>query len=167
MSVRRTAALALAAVLLAGCQDEPEPEFDPTSSESASESESSEDPEAQTAEEFIEEWFRLAVDFQNTGDSVALAAVSPGCRPCNDLIASVEAIYRAGGHVRIEEMDVTSVRPIGKGEYAATVEASKTRVRESSDAPTQTIPGNTNDYRIFLTRADDAWNMANYQDTPS
>ena len=64
-------------------------------------------------------------------------------------------------------MDVTSVRLIAEGEYAATVKASKTRVRESSNSPTQTIPGNKNDYRIFLTRADDVWNMANYQDTPS
>ena len=62
MSVRCTLAAALAAgLLLAGCTDEPEPEFTPTEtpSPSASESETAE-PEAQGPEEFIEEWFTAA-----------------------------------------------------------------------------------------------------------
>ena len=107
MSVRRSAAPALVAVLvavlvLAGCQDEPEPRFEPTPSDSSSptDPETSEEPQAQTAEEFIDEWFDLAVEIQNTGDSEPLLEVSEGCRPCKSLITSVEAIYADGGSVR-------------------------------------------------------------------
>jgi hypothetical protein len=168
MSVRRSIVLGfVVAVLLAGCQGDPEPKVEPTPSESSSETSPSKDPQPQTAEEFIDEWFDLAVEFQNTGESEALAAVSQDCRPCQSLIDRVERIYKAGGQVRIERMAVTSVRPIAQHEYAATVKASQTRVRESANGSTQTIPGNTNEYRVFLTRAGDGWNMSNYHDTPS
>ncbi len=85
MSVRRTLAAGLAAgLLLAGCTDEPEPEFTPTESPSpspsASESETAE-PEAQSPEEFIEEWFDLNLEMQNTGDTRPFLNASRGCVP--------------------------------------------------------------------------------------
>lgn len=56
MSVRRhAAALLAAALLLAGCSDDPEPRFEPTETPSPTESSSAAEPEAQTPEEFIRE----------------------------------------------------------------------------------------------------------------
>ena len=67
MSVRRSAALALiAALVLAGCQDEPEPRFEPTPSHSSSPTDpETDEPEAQTAQRFIREWVALQRDMQN------------------------------------------------------------------------------------------------------
>ncbi len=65
MGVRRTlAALVGAALLLAGCTDEPTPRFDPTPSPSPTESETTAEPEAQSPEEFIREWVDLDREMQ-------------------------------------------------------------------------------------------------------
>ena len=168
MSVRRTwAALAAAALLLASCSDDPEPRFEPTESPSPSESETTVRPEAQTPEEFIREWFELAVAMQNTGDSEGFLAVSDDCGACRDLSKSVNRIYLAGGSVSVRSMEVTSVRDLPGREFSVMVDASETKLRERAGAELQTLPANSNEYRMFLRPVGDSWVMTDYLDTPS
>jgi hypothetical protein len=169
MSVRRSLALALvAALVLAGCQDEPEPRFDPPSeSSSPSDPATSDEPEAQTAEEFIEEWFRVNTHMQNTGDAEAFLGISPACRPCRDLADQVTGFYRAGGFIRIEFQDVISIRRLSDTEFLANVDAATTRYKRSASDKAQTLPGGPNEYRIKLGRVRGTWEMREFMDTPS
>ena len=115
MSVRRSPRWrCVAALVLAGCQDEPEPRFEPTPSDSSSptDPETSEEPQAQTAEEFIDEWFRAHTEMQNTGETRAFLGVSAACRPCTSLPTRVYGFYEAGGYVRIETRSVVRCRQL-------------------------------------------------------
>src|SRR5688500_14938940 len=113
MSVRRTAAALLGiALLLTGCTDDAEPRFEPIPSASPSESETSAEPEAQTPEEFIREWFAAALEMQNSGRTEPVAELSRDCQPCRDLIGTVESIYESGGSIRIDSVEVTRVEAV-------------------------------------------------------
>jgi hypothetical protein len=169
MSVRRTLAAALAAgVLLAGCSDDPEPTFEPPASPSPSESESSSaEPEAQSPEEFIREWFALAVAMQNTGNTSDFLKLASGCDGCQNLADRVEEIYAAGGKVRIKEMEVRSVKKLPGRAYSVVVRASATKVQPKVGGETQTLAANTNEYRMFIRQDGTSWTMTDYFDTPS
>ena len=169
MSVRRTvAALAVAALLLAGCSDDPEPRFDPPSeSPSPTESETTAEPEAQTPEEFIREWFELNTEMQNSGETDAFLEASPNCKPCRDLADQVEQFYNAGGFIRVGGQDVTTVDALAGSEYSVTVDAAPTEYKESASAKVAMLPGGPNEYRMFLRRNGGSWVMTQYLDTPS
>ncbi len=104
MSVRRTvAALLGAALLLAGCSDDPEPRFQPTDSPSPTESESSAEPEAQTPEEFIREWFELNTEMQNTGETEAFLETSARLQSLQQTwLDEWSEFYADGGFIRID-----------------------------------------------------------------
>ncbi len=98
MSVRRTlTALLGAALLLAGCSDDPEPRVTPTASPSPSESETSAEPTPQSPEEFIREWFELDTEMQNTGRDETFPWRCPDCEPCDELADQSGALLRAAG----------------------------------------------------------------------
>lgn len=169
MSVRRSAALALvAALVLAGCQDEPEPRFDPTPSDSSSPTDpETDEPAAQTAEEFIEEWFRVNTEMQNTGDSAEFRGISPSCRPCTRLAEQVDGFYGAGGYVRIDHQVVRKVTNLSRTEYLATVDAAPTEYRTSSESKIQRLEGGQTEYRVILRQRNGSWEMAHYFDSTS
>lgn len=169
MSVRRTvAALLGAALLLAGCSDDPEPRFQPTNSPSPSESATSADPEAQTPEEFIREWFELNTEMQNSGETEAFLAVSRNCKPCRGLASRVAGIYQAGGSVRLDRQDVTAVKPVSSAasleQFDVTIKASPTLVRETRGSEIQRMPGGPNVYRVTLVQNETLWTMQNLLD---
>lgn len=168
MSVRRTAISALAAgLLLAGCSDVPEPRFEPTRSPSPTESSPTATPEAQSPEAFIQEWFNLAVEMQNTGDTSDLLAVSSSCKACTNLADQVEAIYQAGGAIKIGSMRVQSVSKESGTTFRAVVKASATTLTRDSRSEPERLPANRNTYILVLQPDESGWAMRNYLDTPS
>lgn len=169
MSVRRTLAAALAAgLLLTGCTDEPEPEFTPTETPSPSVTESeTAAPEAQSPEEFIQEWFDLNTEMQNTGETDVFLSSSPGCKPCARLADQVEEFYDAGGFIRVKRQTVGNVDELGGGTFMVTVDAAPTTYKESSSAQPTRLGGGPNEYRIVLRKRGSEWSMVEYLDTPS
>lgn len=172
MSVRRSAALLLVApLLLAGCQDEPEPQFEPTPTESSSptDPESSEQPVAQTAEEFIDEWFRLGTEMQNTGETAPFRSVSRGCEPCDSFADDVERVYAAGGFIRIDAERVIYTellpgRPGNRPEYLVRVRSTPTTYKEGESSEQGSFPGGVNTYELTLALRSGEWVTANYLD---
>ena len=165
MSVRRTvAALLGAALLLAGCSDDPEPRFQPTDSPSPSESATSAEPEAQTPEEFIREWFSVGTDMQNTGETEAFLALSSNCQPCDAFAEEVADVYATGGYIRIKSERVVDVRRLGSGAFIVTVKASPTEFRESANAKLDSFPGGLNEYQVDLAPTGDGWLISDYLD---
>ena len=168
MSVRRSIVLGFAvAVLLAGCQGEPEPKVEPTPSESSSETDPSEEPKPQTAEEFIEKWFAVNTEMQNSGETDEFRSMSPDCRPCKRLADEVAGFYDAGGFVEIEYQRVRQVRELSDTEYLVTVNAAPTKYRESSAGDVKRLGGGPNEYRIVLAHEGNTWTLRDFMDTPS
>ena len=161
MSVRRSAALALVAVLvLAGCQDEPEPQFEPTPSDSSSptDPETSEEPEAQSAEEFILHWMGLQRDMQNTGQTAEFLAASRGCRSCAATARLVEDYYASGGFVRTDGRAILDIQEVTDDRvYDVRVRSAPTKYRERRGGPLQEFPGGITTYRITVQQASGAW----------
>ena len=165
MSARRTiAALVGAALLLFGCTDDPEPRFEPTTSPSPSGSETSAEPEAQTPEEFIREWFRVGTAMQNTGDTAAFRSLSDDCQPCETFADDVEEVYKAGGYISIESERLLDVKQLGSGDYVVKVRSSPTEFRESSDAQVDSFPGGVNTYQVTLAERNGSWMLSDYLD---
>lgn len=165
MSVRRTvAALVGAVLLLAGCAGDPEPRFTPTQSPSPTESETSAEPEAQTPEEFIREWFRVGTAMQNTGDTATFRSMSDDCEPCETFADDIEAVYDAGGYISIESERVLDVKQMESGDYVVNVRSTPTKFRESSDAQVDSFPGGVNTYQVTLTGRNGSWLLADYLD---
>jgi hypothetical protein len=167
MSVRRTLAAALAAgVLLAGCSDDPEPTFEPPASPSPSESEtSSAEPEAQSPEEFIREWFELNTEMQNSGETDEFLRVSRGCRPCSGLAKRVKRIYGDGGFIEIASQDVVEMdlgsRSSTIKQFDVVVQTAPTRYRESEGADLANYDGGRATYQLTIIREGDTWRMDN------
>jgi hypothetical protein len=164
MSVRRTAAALLTAgLLLTGCSDDPEPRFEPTETPSPTESSATAEPQAQSPEEFIREWFALNTEMQNTGDTQAFLASSRPCDVCKDMASQVRRIYADGGRIQLDRQEVLRVRTGARSatikQFDVTVEASKTRLVEAAGASEQTLPGGKSTYRVTLLRKGDAWAM--------
>lgn len=128
-TVRRRAvlgALALGAVVLSGCQANPEPPPIDTASSSPSPSPSPTDAaptlpaEAQgTSEKAAKAFVRHYIDLVNfamrTGDVHALSTLSdPGCTSCAEVIRNIEGLYADGGHLEGEgwEVRTTKVFPL-------------------------------------------------------
>lgn len=166
MSVRRTvAALVGAALLLAGCTDEPEPRFEPTDSPSPSESETSAEPEAQTPEEFIREWVATYNKFEGTGDASELEELNSSCGTCADIIEVVASAYEHGGYLKSEgwgvrgSLEVLYSRQNATG-FRATVDVAPSRYKASADSDIQRGTGGPVTMEFDLRRVDGAWRMA-------
>jgi hypothetical protein len=165
MSVRRTAAALLTAgLLLTGCSDDPEPRFEPTETPSPTESSATAEPQAQSPEEFIREWFEAGTDMQNSGETEAFLSLSNDCDACERFAADVERVYEAGGFIRIKSETVKQVEPVGGDAFEVTVVASPTTFREASGSKPGSFPGGPNTYRIAIVERAGEWRVADYQD---
>lgn len=164
MSRRRMVALALAtAVLLSGCQDEPEPRFeDPTESPTPSESQSSDPPEKQSAEEFIREWVQLDAEMQNTGNTAEYLQVSSKCSSCRDFAQRVSTVYEAGGHIETDGWHVQSIRPVGGSRYRMVVNSSPTTVVEHKGADAKQFEGGRATYELAIRRRSQTWQVTDW-----
>ncbi|GAA1476883.1 hypothetical protein GCM10009623_13290 [Nocardioides aestuarii] len=162
MSVRRTAAAVLAAgLLLAGCSDDPEPQFEPTESPAPTESSSSAAPEAQSPEEFIREWVALDNEMTKSGDTAAFRAASVGCDPCNSYADRIEDIYASGGFVNTDGRQVMSVKKAElRGAYELKVDSSPTKYRERAGGKIKSLPGGDLTFRLVLRKRQGDWIVA-------
>jgi len=152
MSVRRAlaAALLVPLALLSACtEDEPVPQMpDPTTS-IPSPTDSSPTAAPETPEEFVRRFMVAEVAMQNTGVSDAYRAMTQGCEACDSMAVLVECYYQAGGYVRLKPWRIVSVKPFperGPTAYAAVVQASVTRFKESSSDQEETFPGGRSTY---------------------
>lgn len=166
MSVRRTAAALIgAALLLAGCSDDPEPRFEPTPSPSPTESKTTTEPEAQTPEEFIREWVETYNAFEDTGDATDLAALGAGCGTCADIIEVVASAYADGGFVRSEgwafegPLRERYSSPLAAG-LEATVQVAPSRYKATADSDVERGTGGPVLMEFDLRRVKGAWRMA-------
>ncbi len=159
MSVRRSLALALvAALVLAGCQDEPEPRFDPPSeSSSPSDPATSDEPEAQTAEEFIREWVELgqrnAEHRRNRGVPGRFARL---CSHASRTRAALTSIYNSG---RFHPDRRASCRSTSARGQATTIFELKVDRRQPATArrpmaPIESYPGGVTDVPVGRRNAE-------------
>ena len=106
MGTRTLAALAVVAVLVAGCTDDPEPKIaDPTSTPSSSAASPSPttsevaDPE-QAYRDFIDSYVAAISESLSTGDPSAWLAMSdPGCAGCAGIAEKLAQAYADGGRI--------------------------------------------------------------------
>jgi hypothetical protein len=165
MSVRRTAALALvAALVLAGCQEEPEPRFEPTPSDSSPPTDpETDEPAAQTAEEFIQEWVDLQREMQNSGETEAFLAASEECHACIELAELVAGYYEAGGYVETRGWTLTTlIRHSETGptlEFEARIKSAPTVYLEQSGGTVERLPAGKGRERFVVRRSDRGWQM--------
>jgi hypothetical protein len=164
MSVRRTAAALLTAgLLLTGCSDDPEPRFEPTETPSPTESSATAEPQAQSPEEFIREWFALNTEMQNTGETEAFLSLSRNCQACEDLAERVDSIYSAGGFIRLKRQEVMSIKAGSRStmikQFDVTVRVTPTQYRESERGPVEEFSGGTARTRITVVRNQGQWFM--------
>lgn len=173
MHVRRTlAAAALVPLLLAGCQDDPEPIIpEPTASETPTPTESpseSEVAEEESAEEFIRRWQAVTLEAHNTGDTDEYRSLGLNCRPCRDFADQIERIYGDGGSIELEKLRVLRVvRASGEAdEYRVTRLAGATRVLDASGNETQRFEGGRETIQVFLKETGAGWRVLNYARLP-
>jgi hypothetical protein len=162
MHVRRTLALSLAApLLLAGCSDEaaPAPKMpDPPSSSTPSPTES-EEPDVESAEEFIRRWADVEAEMENTGETAEYRELSSGCKACMDLADLVERWYSAGGFIEWQGWTIQRVEPRGgsQTEFVVRVRSSPTKYKESARGPIKTFDGGPGAHLLVLDEKGESW----------
>jgi hypothetical protein len=165
------AAVTVPLLLLSACsEDDPEPIVapSPTASPASTEPSPTKSAEREDPKEFIQRWWDLNTDLQNTGDSKAFQSVSAkSCSPCNDFIALIEGFYSAGGYVETTKFTVTTVRPLNPGakkkaEFIVKGTGGRTTYRESKSAPVETLPGGDSEYRFVLSLGPTGWRVTDY-----
>lgn len=169
MSVRRhAAALLAAALLLAGCSDDPEPRFQPTETPSPTESSSTAEPEAQSPEEFVREWFELSFQMQNSGETEAFRAASKDCATCNDIADRVDDIYGAGGMIRLASQEILKMELGARSrtikQYEVHVLTSPTLYREAEGTKPERYEGGRTSYTVTVAmNSAEQWQMESVQ----
>ncbi|GAA2113071.1 hypothetical protein GCM10009843_00380 [Nocardioides bigeumensis] len=162
MSARRSlyAAIGLLLALCVACSGDPEPQVEPAPSTPTADPLPTESPtpepseEPETAEEFLRRWVVEYEDMQSTGDSAPFRATSRGCRECLAIADRFEGIYSSGGFIRGGAITVTDVRRAGRigtaESWILEFDATRTRYRETSGAPAQTLQGGHSGFRFVL-----------------
>jgi len=157
---RLAAALALPLALTA-CGGDPiaPPPLTPATS-TASTPTPTEQPE--TAEEFIRRWIEAGDAMQNSGDTTAYRALSDRCAPCDSLADRIESIYRRGGEVHTQGLQVLAVSEKGHLEYDVSADSAPTRYREEVGGAVKRFPGGRVTYLFTLSRVGDEWRVHSF-----
>lgn len=162
MRVRRSllssAALALVLTVVGCAEDEPEPIMpDPTTSSPTSAPSEEETEEPETAEEFIRRWTAEALRAQTTGDTKAYRRMTKPCEACQSFADRVDAIYRDGGRVKLDQLVVVRVTQQAKGvnEFLVIRRAGETQVLDASGAVQDSFSGGREPVSVYLTKDDD------------
>ncbi|QBR93743.1 hypothetical protein [Nocardioides euryhalodurans] len=173
MSRRLIAAAITGVLLLAGCQDEPQPRFaDPPDSPSPSESETSAVPEAQSPEEVLDAWLATYTEFESTGEPQALRSLSQACATCEEVIRIVVTAHDRGGYLRSDGWSIKGSpsviyeRPRATG-LRAEVEVSPSRYKATANSPVERGTGGVITMEFDLERTNEGWLVSDFTRLPS
>jgi hypothetical protein len=165
--LRRLVMVLAGVLLLAGCQDDPEPIVaDPTPSPTVVSSSPAESAEPETAEAFIRRWSEASIAMQNTGDSSVYRSLTAGCSTCAKFADLVDTYYKAGGYISIGGQRIKSISPIPADApnlvYDVSVDPKPTRYAEEAGGPAQTLRGDPAVLRVTLKQEDSSWKLVDY-----
>ena len=161
---RLLASLACLGVLcLPACSDDSSSSADPPSpTPSSSEPTSTPTEEGETPEEFVRRWVEVDREMQNSGETQEYRQITKGCTACRGVADQVDAIYKAGGYVKTDGLQIAQVR-VGKPDRNGEVEArlmvrsAPTEYVEEAGGAVQNLPGGRVTYLLTLHEADDSW----------
>jgi hypothetical protein len=167
MHVRRALALAVSVpLLLVGCSGDPEPTPkipDPTTSSPTDPVTETEEPEAESPEDFIRRWQSEALTAQNEGSTKAYRALGPSCNACSDFADQVDEIYGGGGSIELDGLQVVGVKAAGGArQYRLTRVLGKTRVLNAAGQEEQSFDGGREVLNVFLEKVGGEWRVENF-----
>lgn len=179
-TVRRRAvlgALALGAVVLSGCQANPEPPPIDTASSSPSPSPSPTDAaptlpaEAQgtsekAAKAFVRHFFETLNHAMNSGDTESLRDLaSAECESCAAIVENIDATYAAGGRIEsrgwlVQSVSVVPGQPKTSPILDVGVLMSRERVLERSGAEPESFEGGKQPMTMYLLHTAGQWRVS-------
>jgi hypothetical protein len=178
-SVARRVGLALAAVVLAGCQGsaEPPPLEESAASETPSPSESpvtsaptlpaeAEGTSPEAAEAFVRHYVELVNYAMATGDTAPLAEQShETCNTCTAIQNRVNEVYTAGGQLDGDGWTVRTVTHVPSGNIEALlvavgIDIAPQSAYETDDAPPSKSPPGRGNLDFHLTHSPSGWKVA-------
>jgi hypothetical protein len=168
MHVRRALALTLAVpVLLAGCSDDepaPTPKIPERTSSSLTPTEAvTEEPEAESPEEFIRRWQAAADEMAQTGRTAEFKRISKGCQACATYAKQVSDVYKDGGTVDFGGSKVLAIKEDADTPptFIVDVRAGELLIEIPGQEP-QVFPAATQRYQMILKPRSGSFTMANY-----
>jgi hypothetical protein len=168
MSVRRSMVLGFAvAVLLAGCQGDPEPKVDPTPSGSSSETSPSDQPQPQTARQFVRAWVDTYNDFEASGDATAFAALNKDCSTCDDIQQTVESAYASGGFLKSQGWQILGNVSGAPPTLTAVIDVSPSRFKPSADGDVERSQGGRITVEFRVRKHNDGWRVTDLIQRPA
>jgi len=168
--MRRSAlgTLALSALLLAGCSEDPQlkttpdPTETPSTSAAASEPSSSA-PKRETAEQFIPRWMRLFDSAADTGHTRNFERLNaPGCRSCKSFLKVVKTVYRAGGDIKQKPAKVLWIRKVKGSMYDVRRKSDGSQMQPTPGSDWIVSKGGTYTMRVELRRVGASWKVSQY-----
>ena len=170
MLVRRVvAAFVVCSVLvaLAGCAEgEPEPKMpEPTSSASSpTPVETSDEPEQESAEDFIRRWVEVGDQMQVTGSVAEYAAITPKCDACQAFVRNVEQVYARGGFAEFAGSEFVRITRAGAEPptFDVTKRLPKTVIHHGDSRQPQVLAAGTTTLRVTLNQADGVWTVTHF-----
>ena len=168
MSVRRSIVLGFAvAVLLAGCQGDPEPKVEPTPSESSSETSPSNEPQPQTAEQFVRAWVETYNDFEASGDATAFTALNKDCSTCDDIEHTVESAYASGGFLKSRGWQILGNVSGAPPTLTAVIDVPPSRYKPSADADVERSQGGRITVEFRVRKLGGGWRVTDLIQRPA
>lgn len=168
MLVRRVvAAFAVCSSLAvtAGCaEDEPEPRMpeQTSSAPSPTPAETSDEPEQESAEDFIRRWVEVGDEMQVTGETAKFLAISRGCADCAAIADYVTRIYDRGGSVEFPGSEVSRLERTGdERSFELDLKTPETLILSASGAVDEKLPQGVGKYLISISKRHGQWNVAN------
>jgi hypothetical protein len=122
------------------------------------------EPQAQSPEEFVNQWVAVYNDFEDSGDASVFASLNAQCATCQDFITLVEEAYAKGGFVKSAGWKVESTeefyrRPGAVG-IRATVMVSPSRYKPDDAGEVTVGRGGEVVMEFDLVRRDGQWKLA-------
>ncbi len=172
--MRRTAVLTAVSVMVlsAGCSGDQEPDADvtpiiPTETASSAVATPTQEPEAESAEEFVRRWQSVSDDMVVSGNLARYRDMYVDCSPCERFAKQVEELYDGGGRFEAGGNEVTRVVTMSDTPMIlrATMVAEPSRLIQGS-GESREFPGGRQTIEFHLGGEPGAWTMRSYSLLP-